>query len=67
MASQEENESRVRVTLLAILTLVVVLSYAGSIIWTLYTGAVDFKEFSAALGPIAGTLLGFWIRGEVGD
>ena len=50
-------------TFLAILTALVVLGYLGISAYAFITTAATWQEFSGAIGPIAGMLLGYWIRG----
>ena len=58
------NLEKGKLTFLAVLTLVVVSVYVVAAAFALWQGGMDFKEFSAAVGPLAGMLLGYWVRGE---
>lgn len=49
---------------LAWLTGIVVLLYIGASIVALYRAQIDWQQFSGVVGPIAGLLLGYWVRGE---
>ena len=49
-------------TYVAILTLIVVASYGAGALYSLVSDGVSFKEFSATMGPIAGMMLGYWVR-----
>lgn len=46
------------------LTGIVVLLYIGAAIVALAKGTIAWQEFSGAVGPMAGLLLGYWVRGE---
>lgn len=47
----------------AVLTVVVVVMYGGASAWAFAVAGITWQEFSGAVGPIAGTLLGYWMRG----
>lgn len=47
----------------AVLTIVVVVVYGGASAWAFAASGITWQEFSGAVGPIAGTLLGYWMRG----
>lgn len=65
MDSQDELKLTKKTTdYVAILTLVLVLGYLAGAIYSLMDGTSSFKEFSAAIGPLAGTMLGYWVRGR---
>ena len=49
---------------LAALTAIVVLVYIGASSVALIRAVVTWQEFSGAVGPLAGLLLGYWVRGE---
>lgn len=49
---------------LSILTALVVLGYVGASIYAFTTSAATWQEFSGAVGPIAGTFMGYWLRGS---
>ena len=46
------------------LTAIVVLLYIGTAAYVFVRNGVTWQEFSAAVGPIAGLLIGYWVRGE---
>lgn len=48
---------------LSALTAVVVLLYVGVSVWAFATSAVTWEQFSGVVGPIAGLLLGYFVRG----
>lgn len=48
---------------LSILTLLVVLLYVGLHAWGLIAGRLTFADLTANIGPMAGLLLGYWVRG----
>ena len=47
----------------AILTALVVVGYIGVSAMAYFRAGISWQEFSAAVGPIAGTVLGYWFRG----
>ncbi len=49
---------------LSILTALVVLGYVAMSAYALGTGATTWQDFSGAVGPIAGMLLGYWVKGK---
>ena len=49
---------------LALLTGLVVLMYVGASIYALAQRGLTWDDFSGAIGPIAGLLIGYWVRGE---
>lgn len=49
---------------LSILTAIVVLGYLGASIYAFIANAATWQEFSGAVGPIAGALLGYWLGGN---
>lgn len=51
---------------LAILTILVVALYVGAHVWAMATGVIEFREFVTNVGPTAGLLLGYWVRGQKG-
>lgn len=46
------------------LTGLVVLLYIGTAIYAFGRGTATWQDFSGAVGPMAGLLLGYWVRGE---
>ena len=46
------------------LTGIVVLLYIGAAIVAFLKAAITWQDFSGAVGPMAGLLLGYWVRGE---
>lgn len=51
----------------AILALITLITYCSVAIYAVYQGTIDFKEFSAVLGPITGMLIGYLIRDREGS
>jgi len=49
---------------LSILTAVVVIGYVVASGFAFVKGGASWQEFSGAVGPITGTLLGYWLRGR---
>ena len=49
---------------LSILTALVVLGYVGVSAFVLINGGATWQDFSGAVGPIAGMLLGYWVKGK---
>lgn len=49
---------------LAWLTGLVVVFYVGASGVALLRSQIDWQQFSGVVGPIAGLLLGYWVRGE---
>lgn len=65
MVTPEELKAEAKkVSAIAIFTLLMVLMYGIGAIYALFHGDTDFKGFSAALGPITGLLVGYWVRGS---
>lgn len=58
-------ESR-KTNFLALLTFAVVTVYTVAAAWAMVANGLGFADFSAAIGPMAGMLLGYWVRGESG-
>lgn len=50
-------------TFIAWLTLIVVVGYVGASIYAFAATLSSWEQFSGAIGPLAGMLLGYWIRG----
>ena len=48
---------------LSALTAVVVLLYVGASGYAFISGRITFQEFSTAVGPMSGMLIGYWIKG----
>lgn len=48
---------------LSILTALVVLGYVGAAVYAFSASLATWAQFSGAVGPIAGALLGYWLRG----
>lgn len=46
------------------LTAIVVISYVLASAIALWQEAATWADFSGAVGPIAGLLLGYWLKGE---
>lgn len=59
-----EDTSKREFNFLAALTAIVVLIYVGASSIALVRSVVTWQDFSGAVGPIAGLLLGYWVRGE---
>lgn len=51
---------------LSIMTAAVVLLYVGASIYAFAQQQTTWQDFSGAIGPIAGMLLGYWVRGVGG-
>lgn len=51
-----------KLTFLAVITLGVVVIYILSLVYGMATEKLPIKDFVNQLGPMAGTLLGYWIR-----
>lgn len=51
------------INFLAVLTAIVVIGYVGVSGYAFATSAATWAEFSGAVGPLAGALLGYWLRG----
>jgi hypothetical protein len=49
---------------LAVLTALVVLLYVGASAWAFISGSITFQDFSTAVGPMSGMLIGYWIKGQ---
>ena len=49
---------------LSILTALVVVGYLGVSIYAFVQAKVTWQEFSSAIGPVAGALMGYWLRGS---
>lgn len=52
------------VKFLSWLTGLVVLLYIGTAIFAFCKAMSTWQDFSGAVGPMAGLLLGYWVRGE---
>ena len=46
------------------LTGLVVLLYIGTAMYAFVRNGLPWQDFSGAVGPMAGLLLGYWVRGE---
>lgn len=49
---------------LAMLTALVVLGYVGTSVYAFVRSGLSWTDFSGTVGPMAGLLLGYWVRGE---
>lgn len=49
---------------LSILTALVVLVYVGVSAFAMLQGSTTWPDFSGAVGPVAGLLLGYWVKGK---
>jgi len=58
----EINLEKKKMNYIAILTLITLLVYCGAAVYAMYKETIDFKDFSATLGPITGMLIGYLIR-----
>jgi hypothetical protein len=47
----------------SVLTALVVLGYVGVSGYAFASGTATWQEFSGAVGPLSGALLGYWLRG----
>lgn len=45
------------------LTAIVVLGYLAVSAYAMFKSTIGWADFSGAIGPIAGTLLGYFVRG----
>lgn len=59
---QVAKQETKKMTYVAILTLVVVAIYGVGALYSLIYEGVTFKEFSATMGPLAGLMVGYWVR-----
>lgn len=66
MSDEFKQEAR-RLDFLALLTIAVTLVYVGAAAWTLIEDGISFDQFSTAIGPLAGLLVGYWVRGQSGE
>ena len=41
-----------------------VLLYVGASAWAFISGGITFQDFSTAVGPMSGMLIGYWIKGQ---
>lgn len=55
---------RTEFNFLSILTALVVLAYVGVSAYSLFAGGASWQDFSGAVGPLAGMLLGYWVKGK---
>ena len=51
-------------TFLRGLTASVVLLYIGAAIYAFVVDKATWQDFAGAVGPMAGILVGYWVRGE---
>lgn len=51
-----------KLSFLAVLTLGVVTVFVGSLVYGLASEKLPIKDFVGQLGPMAGMLLGYWVR-----
>jgi len=58
----EINLEKKKMNYIAVLALITLLVYCGAAIYAMSVQNIDFKDFSAALGPITGMLIGYLIR-----
>ena len=49
---------------LSALTAIVVLIYVGASAFAFLYNDLEFNEFSTAVGPLSGMLVGYWIKGQ---
>lgn len=45
------------------MTAIVILVLVGAAVYALVSGLITWKEFAAAIAPIATGLTGYWLRG----
>lgn len=70
MDEKEKQDAKLeakKVSYIAILTLITLLTYCGVALYAVSEKTIDFKEFSAVLGPITGMLIGYLIRDREGN
>lgn len=60
----EAKTTKFRFSLLAALTLIILLAYLGISVWAFVTGKATYSEVAASIGPVAGTLVAFWVKQE---
>lgn len=53
-----------QVKFLGWLTAIVLLLYVGAAEFAFFRNGLPWADFSGTVGPIAGLLLGYWVRGE---
>lgn len=58
------KQESLRDRFVGVLTFVVTVMYVGAAVGFLWASKIDFKEFSAAIGPIVGLLVGYFVRGS---
>lgn len=56
-----------RLNPVGVLTVLVVLIYAVVSAMVFVRMGISWQDFSGAIGPIAGTLVGYWLRGSKDD
>ena len=49
---------------LGALTVIILLSYIGIITYSYLLKLITYENYITVVGPISGTLLGYWIRGK---
>ena len=49
---------------IAYMTALVVLGYLAVSGYAMFKSTIGWADFSGAIGPIAGTLMGYWLRGD---
>lgn len=59
----EMNDKKI-VNMLGVLTIIIMLLYVGISSFSYISGNINFETFTVVVGPIAGTLLGYWIKGK---
>ena len=51
-----------KLTFLAILTMSILTLFVGAMIYSLAVDKLTIKDFASQVGPMAGMLLGYWVR-----
>lgn len=64
MADLDPKLEARKVSFIAVLTIICTSLYFGTASVAFYRNLIEFKEFSAIVGPIVGYLIGYWVRGQ---
>jgi hypothetical protein len=49
--------------LVGAMTVICFVAFLGTASYAFATQLIDWKDYSAAVGPIAGALVGYWLKG----
>jgi predicted neutral ceramidase superfamily lipid hydrolase len=55
-----------KISFLAVMTFIVVMVFIFASLYMLIQGKSEFKDFAGSIGPMAGMLLGYWVRDTKG-